>query len=127
MERVVVGVEMGGDEALLEETFELMFLVGDSGFAGPGRDTEHRGVGAAVFWAVDANEGVKRADRTPGGVRSGGQRDGLDALGVLDGLGFADREDETFLGTADVAPGENLLEINALPGGRKEVAGPEHT
>ena len=105
VERVVQRVQAGGLEALLEESVELRLLKRDPGLLGLGRNPEDRGVGAAGVVAVDGREGIQSPDRAP--VRVGRSRkwDGLDALTVLDGLGFPNGEDYAMLDPGDVPPG----------------------
>ena len=121
VEREVGGIELGGEEAAAEEPLELVLLERQPGVAGLGRDPEHRGVGAAILGAVDAHEGVKGTHGAPVGVGGRGQRNLLDALRVLDGLGFAYVHDEAFFAAADVTPGKDFLEIDLFPGGREEI------
>ena len=52
--------------------------------------------------------GIQGSDRAPVGVGRSRKWDGLDALAVLDGLGFADGEDHAMLDPGNVPPGKDL-------------------
>ena len=122
VERKVRRVQSGGLEALLEEGVELGLLQRDPGLAGLGGDPEHRGVGAARVVAIDGGESVQRPDRAPVGVGRSRERDSLDTLPVLDGLRLADGKDHAVLDPGDVAPGEDLNQVNTFTGNGEEIA-----
>ena len=111
----------------MEELLELVLLQRDPRVARLGRNSEDRGVGTAVLGAVDTHEGVKGPHGAPVAVGRRGQRHLLDSFVMLDGFRLADVEDEAFFAATDVAPGKDLLKVYLLPGGGKEVAGPQHT
>ena len=109
VQRVVSGVQTGGEKASPEESLKVPLLESDPG-PRLRRDAEDRGVCAAVLGAVDADQGIQSPNGAPVGVGCGRQRNSLDTLGVLDRLGFANRENDAFLRPANVAPGEEISE-----------------
>ena len=93
VERVVVWVEAGCGDTFLEEILEILLFQSHEGSRVFGGDPEDWGVGAARLGAVHADQGVECADRAPVGVGGRGERDGLEALTILDGLGVTEGED----------------------------------